>query len=169
MEKIVTQLLEKVSNYQFLNNLIPGALFCVILPHLTSYDVMVENMWFNFAIIYLCGIIVSRVGSLFVEWLLLKCRIIKFEPYSRYVKASEKAPFIKTLSMDNNMYRTYIALFLSLLLAKLSECIGAVCSFWHDNLLWILFILLLVLFIVAYVKQTKYVVKRINEQLKSNE
>ncbi len=169
MEKIIAQLLDKVSNYQFLNNLIPGTLFCVILPQLTSYDFMVADVWSNLVIIYFCGIIVSRFGSLFIEWLFLKCRIITFEPYPRYIMASEKAPFIKTLSMDNNMYRTFIALFFLLLLAKLSEYIGTFFSFWQDNLLWILCILLLMLCVFAYIKQTKYIVKRINEQLKSNE
>ena len=169
MEKVIAKVSEKISEYQILNNLIPGALFCVMLPYVTSYKVLGENVWLNLVIVYFCGIVISRVGSLFVEWLFRKCRFVKFELYPRYIKASEKAPFIKTLSMENNMYRTFISLFLILLLAKLSEYIGSVWSFWDRNFPLILCVLLLGLSIGAYIKQTRYVVNRINEQLKSDE
>lgn len=169
MEKFVSQILEKISNYQFLNNLIPGALFCVILPQLTRYDVMAESVWFNLAIVYFSGIVISRFGSIVIEELFKKWHIVTFEPYSRYIDASAKDEFIKTLSMENNMYRTFIALFVLLLLAKLSDWLASVWVFWDKNIAWILCIIMLSIFIVAYIKQTKTIVKRIKKQLDNNQ
>lgn len=169
MEKIVTQLLEKISNYQFLNNLIPGALFCVILPQLTRYDVMVENLWLNLAIVYFCGIIVSRFGSIVIEWVFKKMCIVTFEPYNRYIDASAKDPFIKTLSMENNMFRTYISLFVLLLFAKLSDYIASICVFWERNISWVVCVIMVLIFTGAYVKQTNFIVERIKKQLNNHQ
>lgn len=166
---IISKLVDKISDYHFLNNIIPGALFCVTLPYITHYDLMVENIWYNLVILYISGICISRFGSVVIEYLYKKMHIVEFEPHDRYAKATAKAPFIKTLSMENNMYRTLIAVFVLLLLAKLSDWIGSVCVFWAENILWILCLLLLILFSFAYSKQTKYVVKHINEQLGENE
>lgn len=129
MEKFVSQILEKISNYQFLNNLILGALFCVILPLLTRYDLMGDNMWFNLAIVYFSGIVMSRFVSIVIEELFKKWHIVTFESYPRYIDASAKDEFIKTLSMENNMYRTFISLFVLLLLSKLSDWLASVWVF----------------------------------------
>lgn len=169
MEKFVSQILEKISNYQFLNNLIPGALFCVILPLLTRYDLMGDNMWFNLAIVYFSGIVMSRFGSIVIEELFKKWHIVTFESYPRYIDASAKDEFIKTLSMENNMYRTFISLFVLLLLAKLSDWLASVWVFWDKNIAWILCIIMLSIFIGAYIKQTRTIVKRIKKQLDNNQ
>ena len=167
---IISKLIDRISNYHFLNNIIPGAFFCVSLPFVTEYNLLrADDIWYNLLIIYIAGIIISRLGSVFIEWLYKKLHIIKFEDHDKYAKAAEKAPFIKTLSMENNMFRTFIALFFLLLSAKLSEWIGSVCAFWNDNLPWIICLLLLILFSFAYAKQTKYVVKHIQEQLKKED
>ena len=169
MEKVGVKLLEKISSYQFLNNLIPGALFCVLLPFLTRYDLMGENVWFNLVIVYFCGIVISRFGSIVIENILKWIHAVKFEPYHNYLEASEKDPFIKTLSMENNMYRTFISLFVLLFLAKLSDYIASKWAFWDENISWILCVLLLALCIGAYIKQTHFIVERIKKQIKSNE
>jgi hypothetical protein len=165
---IISKLIDRISDYHFLNNIIPGALFCVVLPYVSHYNLMGENVWYNLVVLYISGICISRLGSVVIEWLYKKIHIINFESHDRYAKAAAKAPFIKTLSMENNMYRTLIAVFVSLLLAKLSDWIGSVCVIWSENFQWILCLLLLVLFSLAYSKQTKYVVKHIKEQLEEN-
>lgn len=169
MEKFVSQILEKFSNYQFMNNLIPGALFCVILPLLTRYDLMGDNMWFNLAIVYFSGIVMSRFGSIVIEELFKKWHIVTFESYPRYIDASAKDEFIKTLSMENNMYRTFISLFVLLLLSKLSDWLASVWVFGDKNIAWILCIIMLSIFIGAYIKQTRTIVKRIKKQLDNNQ
>lgn len=167
---IISKLIDRISNYHFLNNIIPGALFCVALPYVTEYNLLKsDDIWYNLLIIYIAGIIISRFGSVFVEWLYKKWNIITFEDHDKYAKAAEKAPFIKTLSMENNMFRTFIALFIILLLAKLSELIGSVWAYWNNNFPWILCLLLFILFSFAYAKQTRYVVKHIQEQLKKED
>lgn len=165
---IISKLLDRISDYHFLNNIIPGALFCVTLPYVTQYNLMEENIWYNLVVLYFSGICISRFGSVVVEFLFKKMHIVEFESHDRYTKAAAKAPFIKTLSMENNMYRTLIAVFALLLLAKLSDWISGVWVFWSENFPWILCLLLFVLFSFAYSKQTKYVVKHINEQLEEN-
>lgn len=71
--------------------------------------------------------------------------------------------------MENNMYRTFISLFVLLLLAKLSDWLASVWVFWDKNIAWILCIIMLSIFIGAYIKQTRTIVKRIKKQLDNNQ
>lgn len=116
---------------------------------------------------YFSGIVISRIGSVLVEGLLKKIKVkgtpyINFADYKQYVSAAEAKPFIATLSETNNTYRTIIALIIS---------IGVVClyddllydwfaqNFAAGNKLILLFmgVLLILLFINSYKKQTDYI------------
>lgn len=88
-------------------------------------------------------------------------------PYKEYIKASEKISFIKILNETNNMYRTMISVFASVLIIKLYEIL----SIHFINLfgqigmpLEILLLLIgMILFIVSYKKQTDYIRKRVQD------
>jgi hypothetical protein len=154
-------LLDKISSYNLFNYLFPGILFAVISKEITSYSLLHENLIVGFFIYYFIGLVVSRFGSLVIEPLLIKISFLKFADYKEFVSTSKKDDKIELLSEINNMYRTLCSMFILLLLLKLYELIEFILPILKDWNTYILVVLLLVMFLLSYRKQTNYITKRI--------
>ena len=95
MEEFVKIAVDKVSSYNILNNLFPGVIFCYILGKITRFTLLGENIIEQLFIWYFVGMILSRIGSVFIETALQKIKIknetyIKFVDYKQYTEASKK-------------------------------------------------------------------------------
>lgn len=183
MEETIKIFVEKITSYNIFNNLLPGIIFCFALNHTTRFNIGTDNILENIFIYYFVGIVVSRIGSLVIEDLLRKIKIknkttkkketfLIFSNYSDYVDASENQETIKILSEMNNTYRTLTALFSSLAIVKIYEIV------LHDFLLKtigeniissLLFVLLAIMFVFSYRKQTAYISKRVEKYKKENQ
>ncbi len=87
MDELV-KLIGKLSKYEILNNLLPGAVMCYLLS-LIGYSLW-QNEWFlNVVISYVIGMICSRFSSLCIEWLFRKCKFIQWRKYDLYNKAKK--------------------------------------------------------------------------------
>ena len=133
MEKLLAQIVEKISSYNIVNNLYPGILFVYVLKIMFETDLLLNNWFENLIVFYFVGMVLSRIGSIIIEPVMKKIKIIKYAPYQDYVKASSIDPLVATLSETND---------------------------------WIFLILLILLFVFSYVKQTSYVRKRVESVLK---
>lgn len=144
------------------NNLIPGAILCVIFKYLVGYDFMNVGTLELIVIFYFAGMINSRIGSLFVEWILKKIKLVTFRDHHLYVAAEQKDKKMNSLVETNNMYRSMISVAFTALIVKFYHV--AVDSQWNFGNVseWVLLVALLVLFAMAYRKQTKYIVSRID-------
>ena len=114
---------------------------------------------------YFLGLIISRIGSILVEPALKKAGFVEFASYQDYVSASKKDELIPTLSEANNMYRTFVSLFLCLLLLKGYEFMASEFPFLREWEIDILVTSLFVLFLFSYRKQTSYISKRVQNNL----
>ncbi len=167
MESIVEKIVERLSAYEFLNNIIPGTVYIVITEKLTPFTLLTGNIWLDFVLFYFAGLVIGRVGSLFMDRILKKKRTVA--SYSEYVAAEKKDRFIRTLSAVNNMYRTYAAVALCLIVTfgfgyiwtwiemydfSKPVCFVGVC------------IVVIILFSKAYIKQSSYVAERVKSVLK---
>jgi len=178
MEELGNTILEKISSYNIFNNFFPGIVFCYMINLFTKYELDIGNIWENLFIYYFWGLVISRIGSIIIEKLLLKITIwnkknkqkekyIKRASYKEYCNASEKYPFIKILNETNNMYRTMVSVFVSVLVIKIFEIV----SKQFDKLFVKLeipleiglLVLGLILFIMSYKKQTDYIRNRVQE------
>ena len=157
------EILDKLSSYNLFNYLLPGAVFIVIADSLTSYIFWQENLIVGAFLAYFIGLIVSRFGSLIVEPILKKASFLKFADYADFILASKEDPKIEMLSEANNMYRTFCSMLILLMLLKLFELIEFRYPILKNINPYILIILLLVMFLYSYKKQTEYIVKRIKE------
>jgi hypothetical protein len=110
---------------------------------------------------YFIGLIVSHFGSLLVEPFLKKISFIKFADYKDFVLASKADIKLEVLVEVNNMYRTFISLFILLGLYKFEIYIESKCVFLRENQNMLLIFLLLLIFLFSYRKQTNYITKRI--------
>lgn len=155
--------LNNLSSYDIFNSFLPGALFCILLKYLVGYNLLVGDKLENILICYFIGIVVSRLGSFFVENLLKKMKFIVFAPYSDYVNAEQKDKKIGILSKTNNSYRSYIVACFVALIAIVVKKINT--DFSIMDLKIIAIIVFLLIFLFAYRKQTDYVKKRVEKVL----
>lgn len=155
-------LLDKISSYHLFNYLLPGILFVCISEYFTDYNFIQENDFIGVFLYYFIGMVISRVGSLFVEPFLKWISFLKFANYKDFISASKKDEKIELFSEVNNTYRTICALFLVLLFVKVYN---------HFQILWnipnkatslILVVSVFVLFVFSYRKQTNFITKRIS-------
>jgi hypothetical protein len=157
----MTEIISKISSYNLFNYLLPGVLYSIIATKWTIYDFTIENVILGAFLYYFIGMVISRIGSLWIEKLLTKGKIVKFAEYGDFVKASKKDEKLNLLSETNNSYRTIISLGICLLITKayseLDLKIGIPEIF--TSILMLAFITFI--FILSYKKQTEYITKRI--------
>lgn len=152
---------EKLSSYNLFNYLLPGVLFVAILEKFTAYSLTQENLLIGAFVYYFVGLVISRFGSLVIEPVLRKVSFLKFGDHEDFVSASKNDPKIETLSEASNMYRTFTAMFFLFALAKIYEFVEyrfPAIKEWNP---YILVLLLLLMFLYSYRKQTQYITKRI--------
>lgn len=155
------ELLDKISSYNIFNYLFPGIVFVVVLKQVTKYNLIQDNITLGVFIYYFIGLIISRIGSLVIEPFLKKISFLKFSDYEEFVKTSKIDDKIEILSEANNMYRTICSMLLFLLIAIFYEFLENKIDFLQ-NRYFVLIIVLLLLFLFSYRKQTDYITKRID-------
>lgn len=154
---------EKLSSYNIFNHLLPGALFSVIGTHISNINFSQSDILSSFFVYYFIGVIISRVGSIVVEPFLKIIKFIKFAPYDKYIVAAKNDSKIDTLSETNNMYRTSISLFFCLLALKLYMTMLNHFPWISEYKELVLFIALMIMFSLAYKKQTNYIKTRVEK------
>lgn len=154
-------ILSKLSSYNLFNYLLPGIIFVIAASKFTRYSFVQQDIIIGLFLYYFIGLVISRFGSLAIEPSLRRLSFLKFAEYKDFVVASKKDEKLELLSEVNNTYRTLCSLFALLLLLRLYERIEDVFSGLKDWNGVILLVLLLVMFLFAYRKQTIYIIKRI--------
>ena len=157
----MNELLTKLSSYNLFNYLFPGVLFAILATETIHYQLVQKDIITGVFLYYFLGLVVSRFGSLVIGPLLKSVSFVEFSDYRAFVAASKKDPQIDVLSEANNTYRTLCSLFSLLLMLKLYAKIEAKLPFLREWDTLLLTLILLIMFLFAYRKQTAFVVKRI--------
>jgi hypothetical protein len=158
----VKDILDKISTYNIFNNLFPGVLFVVIAKKMTDYNLILKDSVLGVFLYYFIGMVISRFGSIVIEPILKKVKILQFKDYQNYVNASKKDSKIELLSEVNNTYRTINSMIFLLLLTKFFNYLSIKFQFDNSISIIIITILTFILFIFSYRKQTNYIIKRID-------
>jgi hypothetical protein len=157
------ELLDKISSYNLFNYLLPGIIYVGIIQKLTSIDLVFENNFIGAFSYYFIGLIISRIGSLLIEPILKKCKIIKFSDYGDFISASKEDEQIVLFSEINNTYRTLISLSFLLMFTLVYDKFIIpldLAPIWISS---ILSVCLILLFTFSYQKQTSFINKRIEK------
>jgi len=175
MEDMANQIFGKITSYNIFNNLFPGITFCSALSRLTRFNITADSILEQLFVWYFVGVIISRIGSIFVEGLLKKIKVkgkpyLVFAEYKEYTEASKSNPFIETLSEANNTYRTIISLLICtgivyLYDTLLYDMVVEYCAFLNYIVAIIVWIFLIILFIISYKKQTNYIKKQVEKHI----
>lgn len=155
------KLLEKISSYHFLNTLIPGACIAYLSNHFFGIDFLTEELLYNILIIFILGLISGRIGSVIIEPILKKTKIVCFEEYNSYLKASKKDEKMQELVTDNNLYRAMIAAFTFLFVEKLYLFLAEKWILFQEYGYIVILIFIIILYVLSYRKQTNTISKRI--------
>lgn len=162
------EILDKLSSYSIFNYLLPGIIFIIIAKETTDYNFVQENNLLGGFLYYFIGMIISRFGSVIIEPILKKVNFLKFRDYPDYIYVSKQDSKIELLSEVNNTYRTLNSMMFLLLILKLYNYCSNKLELNHTTALLILTILMLVLFLFSYRKQTNYITKRIDTNKQNN-
>ena len=156
------KLLDKLSSYNIFNYLFPGIIFSVLLEKTTNYKIIQENIMIEAFLVYFIGLVISRISSLVIEPILKKMKFVNFSNYKDYVLASTNDNKIELFSESNNMYRVFISLFFILITINMYENL-IVSNFLilAEYTIYLLVLLLFILFLFSYRKQTNYITKRV--------
>ena len=152
----LNELLGKISAYDLFNVLIPGALVTYSISQMPLGSFIDSSNWLVlFVLSYVLGLTASRIGSLCIEPLVQALKPTRKRDYSAFAYAQENDPKVEQLLMISNMYRSMagagvllvIMLFASLL-PESHRTVAALCAF-------------IALFVISWIKQERYVEKRI--------
>jgi hypothetical protein len=160
------EILDKISSYNLFNYLLPGVLFAYIASNLTGLNLIQTDLITGAFVYYFIGLIISRFGSLIIEPILKKTKFVNFADYKDFVIASKTDTKIDTLSEANNMYRTLMSMFLLIIILDLYSYLANKVPVIKDYSLMLLVILLFIMFLFSYRKQTNYITKRIKSNPK---
>lgn len=158
------EVIEKISNYNFFNYLLPGIIFTNIADKFTTYIFLENNLVIAVFTYYFIGLVISRFGSLVIEPILIRSMFVKYTSYKKFIAASKQDEKIELLTESNNMYRTFCSMLFLLLLLKIVEII----ELNYPNLMilnpYLLLLSLLTLFLYSYKKQSQYISERVNNK-----
>lgn len=165
--EILKLIIDNLSQYNFLTNILPGTVLCIILKYLVGYDLIPDDFYQAGIVFYFVGMVNSRVGSLVIEPILKAISWVKFAPYSEFLRAEKEDAKLTILSQENNVFRSYISLmFISILGYIYKNCsLDLRLSLNNESL--VIIVILFVLFLFAYKKQTSFVRKRVENFIKN--
>lgn len=155
-------LIEKISGYNLLNNLLPGILFCFIAETKLSLVIVPNDIVVALVVYYVVGMIVSRVGSLIVQPVLEFVGLFKPYDHHKYVAAERSDPKISPLLETANLYRSMVAT---------AICLAAIWGWTeikvhplladYSSVLELMGLFLL--FLITYLKQLRYLASRVEK------
>lgn len=173
MDDVIKNALDKISSYDIFNNFFPGVVFCYMTEHLTQIKIANESVLENLFVFYFIGLVISRIGSVWIEYILRKIKVknkqskirevfLKRVSYQKYEEAAKAKPKIEILSEKNNVYRTMLALLIVLLLVKLYDVflyswVNSLGGIGQDAICIFVCSVLIILFLFSYKKQTEYI------------
>ena len=162
-------IIEKITSYNIFTNLLPGIVFCFLLDRLYGIQIYKGDLVASFFVYYFVGMIISRVGSLLIEPVLIKLKFVTYAPYEKYLIACEKDPQIATLLETNNTYRSSLSLMFCVLGVEAWNSLMRLFSLSENYQKLVLIIGLFLLLIVSYKKQTGYIRRRIDKYSETGE
>lgn len=156
----MNDLIGRIHSYDILNCLYPGCLFSVFCDSHTQLQIFeLYNKSIIIAIVfcYFIGMVIDRIGSFFIEKLLCLPFInFQFSSYEDFIKAKKSDAEIGILSEKNNIYRNMTAFFLLIIADTVIYNEGTACTY-------IFYVIMTGIFLSSYIKQSKYIVQRVNE------
>lgn len=162
MKDAIVQLLDKISPYQVFCNFLPGFLVVNGFCYLSSVALCTHNFFETCIIYYFFGVVVSRIGSVVIEAIFRRFKWIEYAPYNDYLTSLAKDSSLADLSRESNMYRSLLTGSVIVLVIHVANRLYPIN--WCSGKCFAAFLAVLVLlFSLAWIKQVRYIKKRIDK------
>ena len=153
-------LLSKISAYHLISYALTGLILCGIYAFAHGMDINSHPVVI-FGIVYLVGLTVSRIGSIFVESILRKIGFIKYADYKDFVRAEVADPKVSGLAEQSAFYRTLSTGFLTLTILSLFDRLPKEKVAFEGWVETTVYAVLMILFALSYRKQSDFVAQRV--------
>lgn len=160
------EFLARLTTYNLFNYLFPGAIFVIALRALGIPLLETGSVVYDLFVFYFAGLVVSRVGSLIIEPAFKKIKVVEYAEYADYLKAADADKKIPELLEINNVYRTLVSLFFCIGLVLVGEHLAPLIGLTEESAGIVGVVAVLILFIGAYRKQTTFIRKRVEHNLR---
>lgn len=156
----MNEILSKISSYNLLNYLLPGAVFSVVAELFglvpAPAEIIEKLIWF-----YFIGMVISRLGSLVLEPLLKKIAFVKYSDYADYLNACQADGKLEVMVEASNTYRTLASAFAALVLCFCWISLADYFAVSTNAQGGLAVLLLFILFVVSFQKQASFITKRV--------
>ena len=148
------------------NYFFPGIIFNLCVDQIMSIRITPDDILYKIFVYYITGMILSRLGATVIEPLYKKICIVVYAKYKNFLDASANDSKLDILVLENNTYRTLIATFISLFFLFLIDQIQWLHGkYQHPVAIAIYLLLLVLLFSLAFRKQTSFIRRRVHRNL----
>ncbi len=154
-----------LSNFRVVSSLVPGAALCIFINDFLKVNILKDEVILNLFIFYTVGVVVGRVGSIIIEPLFESFGIIDKENYPDYIDAEIKNPKVSTIDEISRFYRSLTTLMMFIIVGIVIEYPMKMYPMTNVLVMHIVSVLMLILMIKSYSKQSKYTAKRIKKVL----
>lgn len=152
---------EKLSSYNLITNLIPGAVLAVALEAAGLPLVPPDKVGAFVVLAYILGAISSRLGSLLLDPILERAKWLPAKDYPAFVKASQGDTKLDTLVETANSYRTFAMAGILFFVVYGFYRVGKSVRFSSEEFVLLSVAAVTALFIFSYRKQFRYVASRV--------
>lgn len=155
---VLKNIVDKISAYRLFNYFFPGIIWVNAIESLTPLLFPEEDVLLRLFIYYFVGLLISRFGSLVVEFFYKGFGWVIYSDYGKYLEAEKSDDKIVILSSENNTYRTLLSAVVLFLMTYGLTQIPLFLDFHNSNWSTPVYLLLLIwLFSKSYNKQTSFV------------
>lgn len=157
----MNEVMSKFSSYNLFNYLVPGAALSLLLHERRLLDLDKVDVAARLILFYVVGMTVSRAGSLIVDPVLKRARLIPRSNYADYVRACARDDKVSVLLETSNTYRTMTSACVIGLGAYVLSMILPSDWLRHDAVGGVAIVVMSALFAFAYIKQNRSVSRRV--------
>ena len=157
----IKDIIEKIGAYQIFTNLLPGAFFCLWLQVFLSESYTLGNIGTDLVACYFIGYLINRLGSLVIEGLCKRIKLIEFSSYSDYIKAESIDAKIATLSETNSYLRSLLTSILLIPPTVLLDFLRQKWPWFNNSWKWFIIIIVILILVFSYKKNTDYIRRRV--------
>lgn len=133
------------------------------MNYFTEYSISHDNVLIGVVLYYFIGLTISRISSLITEPLLKKCRLMEFREYKLYLNACKRDSKIDVLVETSNKFRVLLTMIVLVIITKFYQTVNIYFFNTPESIeQYLLLIILVLIYMFSYRKQTSYINKRID-------
>lgn len=153
------KLLDKITSYNIFTYFLPGLVFSFLVERYTSWILLSGEVYKDVFIIYFIGLVISRIGSVIIEPILVSLKFVKMGRYEDYVAACKINTKVEVIHEVTNTYRSLLAAVITFCLLYLVSILETKVPVLEPFTVPVTLITAVVILMFSFRKQSKYLTR----------